>query len=78
MQDSAVPHSKVLAAQGKSSLHGNNHDSNQLKDMNAPRLNQKANLTCYKNREKGIQQLILNWSSYVSSYKPLTFPNYNC
>ena len=53
MQASAVPHSEVLTVQGQSSLHGNNIDSNQIQEMNAPRLNWKANLTCYKCEEKG-------------------------
>ena len=53
MQVSAVPHSEVLALQGLSSMHGKNQDSNQIQDMNAARLNWKANLTCYKCGEKG-------------------------
>ena len=38
MQVSVVPHSEVLAVQGQSDLLGNNLDSNQIQDMNAPRL----------------------------------------
>ena len=53
MQVSTVQHSEVLAVQGQSSLHGNNPDSNQIQDMNAPGLNWKANLTSYEYGEKG-------------------------
>ena len=52
IQVSTVPHSEVFAVQGQSSLHGNNPYSNQIQYMNTPRLNWKANLTCYKCGEK--------------------------
>ena len=48
MQVNAVPHSELLAVQGQNSLLGNIQDSNQIQDMNAPRLNQKGNLIHYK------------------------------
>ena len=53
MQVGTGPHSEVLVVQGQSSLHGNNQDRNQIQDMNAPRLNWKADLTCYNCGEKG-------------------------
>ena len=52
MQAIAVPHPEVLTVQEQSGLHGNNPDSNQIEDMNAPRLNWEVILTCYKCGEK--------------------------
>ena len=52
MQVSAVPHSEEWAVQGKISLSGNTQGNNQIQDVNVPRFNWKANLTCYKCREK--------------------------
>ena len=46
MQVNAVPHSEVLPVQGQSSQHGNSPHSNQIQDINAPRLNWKVNLEC--------------------------------
>ena len=53
MQVSAIPHSEVMDLQGQSDPPRNTQDNNQVQDMNSPRLNWKANLTCYKYRENG-------------------------
>ena len=42
MQACAVSHSDVLAAQGQSSLYGNDQNSHLIQGMNAPRLNRKV------------------------------------
>ena len=49
----AVPQSEVLAVQRQSNPHGNNPDSDQIQDMDVPRLKWKANHTCYRWGEKG-------------------------
>ena len=48
-----VPHSEVLAVQGQNGLSGNTQGSNQIQAVNVPRLNWKANITCYNCGEKG-------------------------
>ena len=53
MQVNSVPHSEILAVQGRSSPQGNNLNSNHKQGMNVPRLNWKANFTCDKYGEKG-------------------------
>ena len=53
MQVNADPHSEELAVQGQNGLPGNTQGSNQIQDVNAPRLNWKENLTCCKCGEKG-------------------------
>ena len=55
MQVSEVPYSEVLAVQGRNGPPGNTQGSNQVQDLNAPRLSWKVNRTCYKCREKGHQ-----------------------
>ena len=51
MQVSVIVHSEVMAVQGQSYLPRNTQDSNQVQDMNVPRLNWKVNLACYKGWE---------------------------
>ena len=53
MQVSAILHSEVMAVQGQCDLPRNTQGNNHVQDMKAPRLNWKANLTCYKYGEKG-------------------------
>ena len=54
IQVSATLHSEGMAVQGQSNPPRNTEDNNHKQDMNVPRLRWKANLTCYKCREKGI------------------------